>query len=233
MYRHFPLVVVTSCAALLAFVGLTGVDTASAQTSDLFSQVKGDPPPSTGAETLASRLVGIDLGLIDRVIHPPIDPRSPARGSETSRTLVLNLFDGAVFHGMVEDVEPTSAGHALWGGLKGVELGTFALVVNGSVVAGTVRTPATVYTVRTAGNGKYVLRQIDESSLPPPGEPLEGTQSPGPYASPRSGGDSRSEDSDPRDDGSEIDVMVVYTPAAKHGEGGRAAIEALIDLYVT
>ena len=29
-----------------------------------------------------------------------------------------------------------------------------------------------------------------------------------------------------------IDVMVVYTPLAKHREGGRAAIEALIDLFV-
>ena len=36
----------------------------------------------------------------------------------------------------------------------------------------------------------------------------------------------------PSDDGSEIDVMVVYTPLAKHREGGRAAIEALIDLFV-
>ena len=36
----------------------------------------------------------------------------------------------------------------------------------------------------------------------------------------------------PPDDGSEIDVMVVYTPLAKHREGGRAAIEALIDLFV-
>ena len=45
------------------------------------------------------------------------------------------------------------------------------LVVNGSVVAGTVRAPDAVYTIRTAGDGAYVIRQIDESSLPPPGEP--------------------------------------------------------------
>ena len=43
-----------------------------------------------------------------------------------------------------------------------------ALVVNGSVVVGTVRTPSAVYTIRTAGDGTYVIRQIDESSLPPP-----------------------------------------------------------------
>ena len=35
-----------------------------------------------------------------------------------------------------------------------------------------------------------------------------------------------------QDDGSEIDVMVIYTPLAKHLVGGRSAIEALIALYV-
>ena len=98
------------------------------------------------------------------------------------------------------------------------------LVVNGSVVAGTVRTPDAVYTIRTAGDGTYVIRQLDESSLPPLGEPLEA-----PLPAP----DARAQAAnDPPDDGSEIDVMVVYTPLAKHQEGSRAAIEALIDLFV-
>ena len=34
------------------------------------------------------------------------------------------------------------------------------------------------------------------------------------------------------EDGSRIDVMVVYTPAARDAEGGRKAIEAVVDLYV-
>ena len=92
------------------------------------------------------------------------------------------------------------------------------------MVIGTVRTPDAVYTIRTAGDGTYVIRQIDESSLPPLGEPLEG-----PLSTP----EARSESDDvPPDDGSVIDVMVVYTTEAKHFEGGKAAIEALIDLFV-
>ena len=206
-------------------------DAGKAQPDGLFSEVKGKPPPSSGVETLASRLVGIDFGQIAQVTSPPFGPKDPVTGKPTTlHTLVLNLFDDAVFTGIVEHVEPTSAGHALWGRLDGVELGTMTLVVNGSVVAGTVRTPDAVYTVRTAGDGAYVIRQIDESSLPPPGEPSK--RPPGSDLAPRSGGDPRSDDLGPRDDGSEIDVIVVYTPAAKHREGGRAAIEALIDLYV-
>ena len=196
-----------------------------AMASGLFSEVEGDPPPSSGVDTLASRLVGIDFEQLASVTNPPVGPKDPVTGKPTApQTLVLNLFDDVVFTGIVEHVEPTASGHALWGRLDGVELGTLTLVVNGSVVVGTVRTLGAVYTIRTAGDGTYVIRQIDESSLPPLGEPFE------PTLSPR---DATAETDDlPPDDGSVIDVMVVYTPLAKHREGGRAAIEALIDLMV-
>ena len=200
-------------------------DAGEAQPGGLFSEVEGDPPPSSDVETLSSRLVGIDFGQLARVTKPPDDPKTRAAGKPTTpQTLVLNLFDDVVFTGIVEHVEPTSSGRVLWGRLDGVELGTMTLVVNGSVVAGTVRTPEAVYTIRTAGAGAYVIRQIDESSLPPLGEPLRA-----PLPAP----DARAQAAnDPLDDGSEIDVMVVYTPLARHREGSRAAIEALIDLFV-
>ena len=196
-----------------------------AMASGLFSEVEGDPPPSPGVDTLASRLVEIDFGQLSQVTKSPVGPKDPVTGKPTEpQALVLNLFDDVVLTGIVEHVEPTSSGHSLWGRLDGVGLGTFTLVVNGRMVIGTVRTPDAVYTIRTAGDGTYVIRQIDESSLPPLGEPLE------PPLSPR---DAPAEADDvPSDDGSEIDVMVVYTPLAKHREGGRAAIEALIDLFV-
>ena len=202
-----------------------------AMASGLFSEVEGDPPPSPGVDTLASRLVEIDFGQLSQVTKSQVGPKDPVTGKPTEpQALVLNLFDDVVLTGIVEHVEPTSSGHSLWGRLDGVGLGTFTLVVNGRMVIGTVRTPDAVYTIRTAGDGKYVIRQIDESSLPPLGEPLEPPLSPLSPLSPR---DAPAEADDvPSDDGSEIDVMVVYTPLAKHREGGRAAIEALIDLFV-
>ena len=161
--------------------------------------------PVLGVETLASRFVGIDF----RQLDPSLDSVSRPLGINEVRqlspqTVALNLFEDAAFTGRIEHVEPTASGYAFWGGLDGVELGTMTMVVNGSVVAGTVRTPQGVYTIRTAGNGVYIIRQIDESSLLPPGEP----QSP-PPARPQSV-------SAQRDDGSEIDVMVLYTPPVKH-----------------
>ena len=224
-------------AVVLALVGVLALhQTALAQEEDdsqaptsepdgLFYEVEGEPPPSIGVDTLESRLVGIDFGQLAQVVGAPVSPKDPVTGKPTRpRTLVLNMFDDVEFTGLVEHIEPTASGHALWGGLEGVELGTMALVVNGSVVVGTVRTPYAVYSIRTGGDGTYVIRQIDESSLPPLGEPLEDALPPR---------DSTAESDDvSQDDGSVIDVMVVYTPLAKLREGGRTAIEALIDLFV-
>ena len=140
-------------AAALALVSVFALDqTALAQEGDdsqaptpepdgLFYDVKGESPPSIGVDSLASRLVGIDYEQLAQVTAPPISPKDSATEiSPTPQTLVLNLFDDVVFTGIVEHVEPTSSGHALWGNLDGVELGTMTLVVNGSVVVGTVRT---------------------------------------------------------------------------------------------
>ena len=198
-----------------------------AKSNGLFSEVEGEPPPSAGVETIASRLVRIDFQQLDRATKPPDVAEhattDPPAEPPPSQELLLNLFDDVVFTGIVQHVEPTSAGYALWGGLEGVDLGTMTIVVNGSVVAGTVRTPQTVYTIRTLGDDVHVIRQIDESTLLPLGEPQ--SQSPAPDSRPRPV-------SEQRDDGQEIDVMVVYTRTAKHQQGGRAGVEALIDLMV-
>ena len=186
-----------------------------AKSNGLFSEVEGEPPPSAGVETIASRLVRIDFQQLDRATKPPDGTPPTADPAKPPQELVLNLFDDVVFTGIVQHVEPTSAGYALWGGLEGVELGTMTIVVNGSVVAGTVRTLQAVYTIRTLGDGVHVIRQIDESTLPPYAEPL--SQSPAP--------DAPLATNAAPDDGSEIDVMVVYTPTVKHQAGGRAGVE--------
>ena len=197
------------------------------QAKGLFFEIEGDPPSSSDVETLASRFAGIDFGQLD----PSLESVSRPLGIDevkrlAPRTVALNLFEDATFTGKIEHVEPTASGYAFWGGLDRVELGTMTMVVNGDIVVGTVRTPDAVYTIRTAESGSYVIREIDESTLPPLAEPLE--------APPDSDEDLRQalDESVPLDDGSEIDLMVLYTPAARSLEGGRAGIEALIDLYV-
>ena len=111
----------------------------------------------------------------------------------------------------------------------------------GDVVAGTVQAPPDTYTIRSVGDGVHVIRKVDLSTLPPEAEPVvipaTATAAPPPAlsgagdppVSPRSIADPPQARSD---DGSVIDVLVVYTPAAKWFAGGTAAIETLIDLSV-
>ena len=67
----------------------------------------------------------------------------------------MNLFDDIVFTGIVERTAPTFSGdYSVSGQIDGVTLGTMTLVVNGEVVAGTVRTPHGTYRIRPARRGR-------------------------------------------------------------------------------
>ena len=219
--RLIKLVKTTALLTALVLLLATAMSTAYGDDGGLFSEAEREPPLSGGAETLASRLVGIDFGQLDRAAKPPVFTTASPLAEPPPRKLLLNLFDDVVFTAVVQHVEPTPAGYALWGGLEGVELGSMTMVVNGSIVVGTVRTPQAVYTIRTLSEGVYVIRQIDESTFLPLGEPQSRPLAP----------EVQQEAVAQPDDGSEIDVMVVYTPTAKYQAGGRAGIEALTDLF--
>lgn len=121
--------------------------------------------------TLRRRLVAIDFAQLS----PPVDAAGAgaAAAAAASGVLTLNLFDDASFTGLVESVAPTfSGGYSLAGPLAGVEMGTMTLVVNGDVVAGTVRTPEATYRIRPAAGGLHAVSEVDLSRLPPLGEPI-------------------------------------------------------------
>ena len=124
--------------------------------------------------TLRRRLVAIDFGQLTL----PADTAATIPGSAAAApagVLTLNLFDDASFTGLVRSVAPTfSGGYSLSGPLPGVEMGTMTLVVNGDVVAGTVRTPEATYRIRPAGAGLHAVSEVDLSRLPPLGEPIPG-----------------------------------------------------------
>ncbi len=132
--------------------------------------VQGSETPSDSI-TLRRRLVGIDFA---QLTAPTDAANADAVGATApSGVLTLNLFEDASFTGLVESVAPTfSGGYSLAGPLAGVEMGTMTLVVNGDVVAGTVRTPEATYRIRPAGGGLHAVSEVDLSRLPPLGEPI-------------------------------------------------------------
>ena len=136
------------------------------------------PGPETVSDsiTLRRRLVAIDFAQLSPAVDVTGAAASAASASAAaapSGVLTLNLFDDASFTGLVESVAPTfSGGYSLAGPLAGVEMGTMTLVVNGDVVAGTVRTPEATYRIRPAAGGLHAVSEVDLSRLPPLGEPI-------------------------------------------------------------
>ncbi len=170
-------------------IGLTWLlsPAAEAQRRGLFSAVNRavaqlDSPAlaSLDAATLRRRVVTIDLERLQRAraaasvlprlrvhtkaVSPRIGKRDAAPASDA--TLTLNLFQDVVFTGIVERTAPTfSGGYSISGRLVGKPPGTLTLVVNGETVAGSVRTLAGTYRIRSAGGGRYTISEIEEPPL--------------------------------------------------------------------
>ena len=167
----------TALAAAL-LTGLAAGESAG-QPPDLFREVAPagavagpDLSAVSDAITLRRRLVAIDSGQV----APPADTAaavSSGAGSGPSGVLTLNLFDDTSFTGLVQSVAPSFSGdYSLSDPLAGVEMGTMTLVLNGEVVAGTVRTPEAVYRIRPAAAGLHAVSEIDLPRLPPLGESI-------------------------------------------------------------
>ena len=121
-----------------------------------------------------------------------------------------------------------------------MEWGEVRLVVNGPVMVGTILTPEGKFTIRSGGAGRHVIRQIDpmaepficdveEGPLPaPPAQAISSLGPPPLLATPPT----PQADDMPTEDGSEIQILIVYTPALQAAQGGAAGMRALIDLFV-
>ena len=135
----------------------------------------------------------------------------------------LNLFEDAEFEWTAVREAATAGGYSLSGPLAGVESGTATLVANGGMVVGSAWTPEAEYRIRTVG-GAQVVERVDPSPRPA----CDGTFEVG-AALPNDAAARTSSADVPADDGSEIDVLVVYTPQARRWAGGHRAVLADID----
>ncbi|MDE0296884.1 MAG: leucine-rich repeat domain-containing protein, partial [Bryobacterales bacterium] len=127
---------------------------AGVRSGGLFTAIS---PPKHGLaeadpKALRHREVAVDIGQLAQV------------AADRPTALPLNLFDDVMLTGVIVKRTPTSSGgYALTGPLFGVAGGTVALVVNGEVVAGTVRLPGATYRIRPAGAGRHAIVQVDPS----------------------------------------------------------------------
>ena len=163
--RQRATVAMVVLAALILAAGATG------QRRGLFSPVEPTVGRSVSAISpngpiVRQRLVAIDFDMLaalravaDRQDVPPA-------------TVRVNLFDDVEFTAIVESTQPTSSGYSLFGRTLELDLATIVLVVNGEVVAGTVRTPEATYRIRTAEKGVFSISQADPAEADKEDEPV-------------------------------------------------------------
>lgn len=175
-------------------------------------------PPMLERAQIRQRVARADIGLLGDV-RERVSHGAPAR-------LGLNLWAGGEFEALIERTARTASGYSLSGRILGVPNGVATMVVNGDVVVGNVWTPSALYDIRTL-DGVQILREVHMAALPPLAAPMVREY---PRAA-KSALKTRDEDGPP-DDGSIVDLLVLWTAAAAKRAGGVANVEALIDLGV-
>jgi hypothetical protein len=194
---------------------------------------------------IRSRAVGIDVSRLP----DNVDADRPDR-------LVLNLFDDVQLVAEIDRIEAQNEiskvyiGHveALSDHVEGQDDNSVTLVVSDGVMIGSVNTPKASYQIRFDGSS-HVVRQVDPNAFPDEFHPTPTASLPfvpddpaalavtqdQPVGAPNVGrppvGNAEA-DSAAADDGSRVDVMVLYTGAARAAAGGTAAIRNLITLGV-
>jgi len=199
--------------ALVTFLSISAASTPQPKQEGLFVDAgrAGSLPLAADPSTSQTRYVEVNLDMLART----------GVGDE----LYLNLYDDAIFTAVIERVQETYSGSYAWTGyLKGVEYSQVVLVASIEQLAGNVTMPGVFYQVRYAGNGVHAITTIDQSAFPPEAEPIPVDLSGDVWTS--------EHDSPTADDGSAIDVLVVYTPATRSAVGGTAAVQNLIDLAI-
>ena len=136
--------------------------------------------------------------------------------------LLLNVADAAHFDVVVERTTPTKWGYTLSGRVAGGAGGFVTLVVHEDAVAGSIWTPDSAYELSYKGGGVHALRDVTDAppatcsgALPP--ESLPRTRS----------------DQGGVDDGSVVDILVVWTPEAEDEYGGsEAQLLSRVDMLI-
>ncbi len=224
-----------SIVALIACVIVPQAALAQAPPAGVFSELQtaliARPSAVLEPGTVRSRVVQVDTQKIT----------AARRGREV---LKLNLFDDAVVEVQIKRVRPTRTGYFISGRPKGMEWGAVRLVVNGPVMVGTVETPEGTFTIRSGGGSRHIIRQIDPSAEPFECEEITTTQSAISDSPPeraissidrvfsQAASPAFEANDMPTEDGSEVRVLVVYTPSVQAKQGGLAGMQALIDFYV-
>jgi len=162
--------------------------------------------------------------------------QADGRGTQSGRSLLLNLFPDVTFTAEPLIVNSPSPGELTWQGtIAGESAGTVLFTISGPAVAGTIQVDGRLFQLSYAGDGRHLITEAGAFDPMPEHPPViipagdSGSSSPSGSEVEEGQGPNAIVDGD---DGSVIDVLVAYTPAARANRGGTAAMKAHINLAV-
>ena len=176
-----------------------------------------------GPQVVRYRAVAIDSSLLSQagVASKVFGDAAKAAG----RSITLNLFDDAGFIADGDSTGRTARGIAWIGHLRGIQMSQVIIVVNGDVVAGNISMPGARYHIRYGRNGAHEVQEIDQSKFPDDEHAV-------PVPPKRAASKTVAAPDAQADDGSIVDVMVIYSATARAAAGGTSAMRAEIDLGI-
>jgi len=148
------------------------------------------------------------------------------RAGSANPAIQLNLFQDVKLHATFERLELAYGGGWVWSGsLQNDAEGSVTISVMDDAISATIQFQDQLYQVDYAGNGVHWVRHSDPSGVPDCGT----NDTHGIFSSDslqRSGQAQRGS-------GNDIDVLVVYSTAAKNASGGLNGMTSKINLAVT
>ena len=170
----------------------------------------------TSLQRPRSHLVRVDL-LRLAAVRDEVRSRGQVR-------LPLNLFADVTLDAVIERTTETRSGYTLSGVVDGDPMSSVVLVINDAVVAGMVNSVKGTWLIESRGAGVVEIRrskgtfQCDVRASAESVMPVRQRTALAKSAN--------------QDDGDEIDVLVLFTAAARNRQGGYEGMRAHIDLWV-
>lgn len=173
------------------------------------------------SNTRRHRAAGVNIRLLDRAA-------AKAFRKQGSGALRMNLFPDTNLVLRWNSVENAGdSGAIIWSGtVDSQPLSQATFVVTGAAVTGNIVTDGAIYQIRPGDQGEHWIAEADTSALPPEGEALR------PPDEPPAGFNPAAETASADDNPALVDVMVLYTPAARQAAGGTDRMQQLIQLGI-
>lgn len=196
--------------------------------ADLFGppSVDGDLPPATPSDPAVTRyrFATVNFELLDSVLQD---------SQNSTASVKLNLFNDVSLEALYERTEILPTGGYAWiGTVSGIDFSQVIIIVNEERATASVRVPGGNIQVVPEGGDMHSIRELDESQL---GAELDDTETVPQTleAANVTAASAMSSSLFSGDDGSIVDVMVVYGPDARAEVGGTAQMLDRIALGMT